>query len=190
MFSEIDFPFNYIHQIWPSRNPVSNDILKKQWLRFSLLTFFKSSSFVRYYCTYGLFFVPRPTILYIKKKWKLVRVFNSMTRSVCVNYKVSSLCILHDANLVSKRYIYIYISTYTLPYIFSMFFRCGPTTCRKFTKQTNYAKKWVEWYNMTVSVSLLNCFTLWQHPASHWMCCSTFFCYNLALLKYQIIQTQ
>ena len=70
---------------------------------------------------------------------------------------VSSLCILHDANLVSKRYlyiyiyIYIYISTCTLPYIFSMFFRCGPTTCRKFTKQTNYAEKWVEWYNMTVS---------------------------------------
>ena len=68
---------------------------------------------------------------------------------------VSSLCILHDANLVSKRYlyiyIYIYISTCTLPYIFSMFFRCGPTTCWKFTKQTNYAEKWVEWYNMTVS---------------------------------------
>ena len=33
------------------------------------------------------------------------------------------------------------MSTCTLPYIFSMFFRCGPTTCRKFTKQTNYAEK-------------------------------------------------
>ena len=33
-------------------------------------------------------------------------------------------------------------------------------TCWKFTKQTNYAREWVEWYKMTVPVSLLNCLLL------------------------------
>ena len=33
-------------------------------------------------------------------------------------------------------------------------------TCRKFTKQTNYAQEWVEWYKMTVSGFTSELFTL------------------------------
>ena len=102
----------YDGRISPSINNVIRNRFPLQ-LRTSNLTFSKSGlkwhtkkavialfTIILYYCTYGLFFVPRPTILYIKKKWKLVKVFNSMTRSVCVNYNVFGLCIPHDANLV------------------------------------------------------------------------------------------
>ena len=56
--------------------------------------------FCRYYYTYGLLFVPQLTILDIGKRWKMVKVLNSTTQSICVTYSVLGLCILHDTNLV------------------------------------------------------------------------------------------
>ena len=108
---------------------------------------------------------------------------------------VSSLCILHDANLVSKRYLYIYIYIYIYrPVHYLIYFLCflDVVLLHAENSQNKQIMLKNEWNDIIwqFRVSLLNCFTLWQHPASHWMCCSTFFCYNLALLKYQIIQTQ
>ena len=47
-----------------------------------------------------IFFVLRLTILDIGKRWKMVKVLNSTTQSICVTYSVFGLCILHDTNLV------------------------------------------------------------------------------------------
>ena len=68
----------------------------KTWT-FMLSLFFITSSLVRYYYAYGLL-----TILDIGKSCKMVKVLDSMTRSVCIIYNVSSLFILHDANLVLR----------------------------------------------------------------------------------------
>ena len=64
-------------------------------------------NFIRFYYAYGLLFVPRLTILDIGKRWKMVKVLNSMTRRVYIIHNVFGLCILHDTNLVlsgSSRY--------------------------------------------------------------------------------------
>ena len=73
----------------------------KTWT-FMLFTIeiFYNLIFCRYYYTYGLLFVPQLTILDIGKRWKMVKVLNSTTQSICVTYSVFGLCILHDTNLV------------------------------------------------------------------------------------------
>ena len=59
--------------------------------------------------------------------------------------------------------IVVLISTCTLSYLFCMLFR-GGSTCYmpKFTKQTNYAQEWVEWYKMTVSCFTSELFYSWK----------------------------
>ena len=133
----------------------------KTWT-FMLSLFFITSSLVRYYYAYVLL-----TILDIGKSCKMVKVLDSMTRSVCIIYNVSSLCILHDANLVLR----------------------GSHHSDNLMKNALYMSK------IDYSLAEFDIFSSypkqpWQHPASNWMCYSTLSCYNLALLKYQIIQTE
>ena len=47
---------NYdVHQIWPSRKPVSNYILKKQWLRLSLRTIeYATNTYKKYFYTFRI----------------------------------------------------------------------------------------------------------------------------------------
>ena len=59
--------------------------------------------------------------------------------------------------------IVVLISTCTLSYLFCMLFRCGSTCYMpKFTKQTNFAQEWVEWYKMTVSCFTSELFYSWK----------------------------
>ena len=71
---------------------------------------------------------------------------------------VSSLCILHDANLVSKRYLYIYIYIYIYiyrPVHYLIYFLCFLDVVllhaeNSQNKQIMLKNEW-KWYNMTVS---------------------------------------
>ena len=75
----VDFHVNKWIHMFNSKSPIK----KHRESYFSLLILFYNPSFVRYIT-------------------HMVKVLNSMTRSVCVTYNVFDLCILHDTNLALR----------------------------------------------------------------------------------------
>ena len=73
----VEFHVNKWIHMFNSKSPIEN--MKSH--AFHYWYFFITSSFVRYIT-------------------HMVKVLNSVTRSVCVTYNVFGLCILHDTNLV------------------------------------------------------------------------------------------
>ena len=101
---EVDFHVNKWIHVFNSKSPIEKmeSHAFHYWYFYNLIF-----NFIRFYYAYGLLFVPRLTILDIGKRWKMVKVLNSMTRRVCIIHNVFGLCILHDTNLVlsgSSRY--------------------------------------------------------------------------------------
>ena len=99
-----DFHVNKLIHVFNSKSPIEKmeSHAFHYWYFYNLIF-----NFIRFYYAYGLLFVPRLTILDNGKRWKMVKVLNSMTRRVCIIHNVFGLCILHDTNLVlsgSSRY--------------------------------------------------------------------------------------
>ena len=56
-------------------------------------------------------------------------------------------------------------------------------TCRKFTKQTNYAQKWVEWYKVTLSGFTSELFYSWKILVVHCKWKAFDICCTLCILR-------